>query len=88
MLIILFAMDIHSLQCNYHAIFHGKSVCILQDKINLIIIFRIFNTNNLWINLKAMLRTIQEGTLRMEIIVNPKVYTILIYLILVRNIFK
>lgn len=34
---------------------------------------RIFNTNNLWIKLPAMARVIEENTLRLEIIVNPKV---------------
>lgn len=34
--------------------------------------FKIFNTNNLWINLKAIKRVIEEETLHMEIIVNNK----------------
>ncbi|XP_043199865.1 UTP--glucose-1-phosphate uridylyltransferase-like isoform X1 [Amphibalanus amphitrite] len=34
--------------------------------------FRIFNTNNLWINLKAMKRVLEQELLTMEIIVNPK----------------
>lgn len=34
--------------------------------------FRIFNTNNLWINLEAIKRVIEDRTLHMEIIVNPK----------------
>ena len=34
---------------------------------------RIFNTNNLWINMKAMQRVLEERVLEMEIIVNPKV---------------
>lgn len=34
---------------------------------------RIFNTNNLWINLSAIKRTIEDQTLHMEIIVNNKV---------------
>jgi UTP--glucose-1-phosphate uridylyltransferase len=34
--------------------------------------FKIFNTNNLWVNLKAMHRVVEERTLHMEIIVNPK----------------
>jgi UDP-N-acetylglucosamine pyrophosphorylase len=34
---------------------------------------RIFNTNNLWINLPAIKRVIEEKTLHMEIIVNHKV---------------
>lgn len=35
--------------------------------------FRIFNTNNLWISLEAIKRNVEERTLHMEIIVNPKV---------------
>lgn len=35
--------------------------------------FRIFNTNNLWVNLPAIKRVIEEKTLHMEIIVNHKV---------------
>jgi len=34
--------------------------------------FKIFNTNNLWINLKAVKRVVEEETLHMEIIVNHK----------------
>ncbi|CAF2405870.1 unnamed protein product [Rotaria sp. Silwood2] len=34
--------------------------------------FRIFNTNNLWINLAAIKRILEEETLEMEIIVNHK----------------
>ncbi|XP_060068939.1 UTP--glucose-1-phosphate uridylyltransferase-like isoform X1 [Ylistrum balloti] len=34
--------------------------------------FKIFNTNNLWISLEAMKRVVDEKTLHMEIIVNPK----------------
>ncbi|CAI9716928.1 UTP--glucose-1-phosphate uridylyltransferase-like isoform X2 [Octopus vulgaris] len=34
--------------------------------------FKIFNTNNLWIKLNALKRVIDERTLHMEIIVNPK----------------
>ena len=34
---------------------------------------RIFNTNNLWVNLHAIKRVVEERTLRMEIIVNNKV---------------
>ncbi|XP_013409055.1 UTP--glucose-1-phosphate uridylyltransferase-like [Lingula anatina] len=34
--------------------------------------FRIFNTNNLWIKLDAVRRVIEDKTIHMEIIVNPK----------------
>lgn len=34
--------------------------------------FNVFNTNNLWVSLVAMQRIIEERTLDMEIIVNPK----------------
>ena len=34
--------------------------------------FKIFNTNNLWINLDAMKRVMDDKSLHMEIIVNPK----------------
>ncbi|VDQ16198.1 unnamed protein product [Trichobilharzia regenti] len=34
--------------------------------------FKIFNTNNLWIDLRALHRCVKEKTLQMEIIVNPK----------------
>ncbi|KAJ3057459.1 UTP-glucose-1-phosphate uridylyltransferase [Rhizophlyctis rosea] len=34
--------------------------------------FRIFNTNNLWINLKAIKRVVDESMLNLEIIVNQK----------------
>ncbi|CAL8079926.1 unnamed protein product [Calicophoron daubneyi] len=35
--------------------------------------FKFFNTNNLWVNLKAMARLLQEDRIAMELIVNPKV---------------
>jgi len=35
--------------------------------------FKIFNTNNIWCNLKAVKRVMDEDTLNMEIIVNNKV---------------
>ncbi|EEB15222.1 UTP--glucose-1-phosphate uridylyltransferase, putative [Pediculus humanus corporis] len=34
--------------------------------------FKFFNTNNLWVNLKAMKRILEEKTLNMEVIVNHK----------------
>lgn len=34
--------------------------------------FKIFNTNNLWINLRAIERLLEDGTLHMEVIVNHK----------------
>ncbi|CAH8508371.1 unnamed protein product [Heterobilharzia americana] len=34
--------------------------------------FKIFNTNNLWVDLRALDRSVKEKTLKMEIIVNPK----------------
>ncbi|KIJ40970.1 hypothetical protein M422DRAFT_209696 [Sphaerobolus stellatus SS14] len=34
--------------------------------------FKIFNTNNLWINLKALKRVMEQETLDLEIIINPK----------------
>ncbi|KAJ6499165.1 UTP-glucose-1-phosphate uridylyltransferase [Mycena sanguinolenta] len=35
--------------------------------------FKIFNTNNLWINLKALKRVMENGGMDLDIIVNPKV---------------
>ncbi|KAJ7964413.1 UTP--glucose-1-phosphate uridylyltransferase [Quillaja saponaria] len=34
--------------------------------------FKIFNTNNLWVNLNAIKRLVQDNSLKMEIIPNPK----------------
>ncbi|KAI5123641.1 hypothetical protein M0805_001674 [Coniferiporia weirii] len=34
--------------------------------------FKIFNTNNLWINLKALKRVMEEEGMELEIIINPK----------------
>ncbi len=34
---------------------------------------RIFNTNNLWVSLRAVDRVLTADTLKMEVIVNPKV---------------
>ena len=36
-------------------------------------IFEVFNTNNLWINLKAIKRVVEENTLNMEVIINSKI---------------
>lgn len=35
--------------------------------------FKIFNTNNLWINLRALKKVMDNGGMELEIIVNPKV---------------
>ncbi len=42
------------------------------------LLYRIFNTNNLWVNLKAMQRVVDGHELHMEIIVNPKVNHIIL----------
>lgn len=42
------------------------------DEFSSVRTFRIFNTNNLWINLPAMYEAVKAKTLQMEIIVNPK----------------
>ena len=34
--------------------------------------FKIFNTNNLWINLKAIRERVVQGTLERDVIVNHK----------------
>lgn len=34
--------------------------------------FKIFNTNNIWVNLPAIKRTMKNNTIKMDIIVNPK----------------
>ena len=34
--------------------------------------FRIFNTNNLWVDLNAIKRVVEKNELDMEVIVNPK----------------
>lgn len=34
--------------------------------------FKFFNTNNLWVNLKAMAKLLVEKRISMELIVNPK----------------
>ncbi|KAJ7783316.1 UTP-glucose-1-phosphate uridylyltransferase [Mycena metata] len=35
--------------------------------------FKIFNTNNLWINLRALKRVMDNGGMELEIIINPKI---------------
>jgi len=35
--------------------------------------FKIFNTNNLWINLKALKRIMDNGGMELEVITNPKI---------------
>jgi UTP--glucose-1-phosphate uridylyltransferase len=34
--------------------------------------FKIFNTNNLWVNLKALRRVLRNGEMKLDIIFNPK----------------
>ncbi|KAK7692934.1 hypothetical protein QCA50_004575 [Cerrena zonata] len=34
--------------------------------------FKIFNTNNLWINLRALKRIMEQGEMELDIIINPK----------------
>ena len=41
--------------------------------LSVVVTCRIFNTNNLWINMPAIERAVTASTLHMEIIVNPKV---------------
>ena len=43
-----------------------------EDEFKSVKKFKIFNTNNLWVQLKAMKRVVDTGSLDMEIIVNPK----------------
>ncbi|XP_014669123.1 PREDICTED: UTP--glucose-1-phosphate uridylyltransferase-like [Priapulus caudatus] len=66
----------------------GGTLCWYEDKLKLLEIaqvpkehvdefksvnkFKIFNTNNLWINLEAISRNVKAKTLQMEIIVNHK----------------
>ncbi|KAJ7780527.1 UTP-glucose-1-phosphate uridylyltransferase [Mycena maculata] len=35
--------------------------------------FKVFNTNNLWVNLKALKRVMDSGGMELDIIVNPKI---------------
>ena len=44
----------------------------MRSKWNLVRKFKIFNTNNLWINLKALKRIMDTEGLELEIIINPK----------------
>lgn len=50
----------------------------LFNSLTKLILYRIFNTNNLWANLPAIKRIIEDKTLHMEIIVNHKVKLLLI----------
>jgi len=44
------------------------------DEFKTISKFKIFNTNNLWVSLKAIKRVVEKKELNLEIIVNPKVF--------------
>lgn len=66
----------------------GGTLVVYEDKLRLLEIaqvpkehvdefksvskFKIFNTNNLWVNLPAMNRIVEDRVIRLEIIVNPK----------------
>ncbi|KAG4377132.1 hypothetical protein AAZX31_18G044800 [Glycine max] len=53
---------------NYNSMF----VFIQVSEFKSIEKFKIFNTNNLWVNLKAVKRLVEADALKMEIIPNPK----------------
>jgi hypothetical protein len=53
---------------NFGRVWLNASICRVCD-----ISRRIFNTNNLWINLQAIKRVVEDKSLHMEIIVNNKV---------------
>ena len=57
---------------------HGVCVCVQVPKDNVdefksIKKFKIFNTNNLWVSLKAIKRLLDEQRMSLEVIVNRKV---------------
>ncbi|KAL1105465.1 hypothetical protein V6Z11_D04G134300 [Gossypium hirsutum] len=50
----------------------GKPIIIEVNEFKSIEKFKIFNTNNLWVNLNAIKRLVEVDALKMEIIPNPK----------------
>ena len=55
---------------------HMEDICLLSFYFALsptLYLYRIFNTNNLWMKLGAIHRLVKERALSMEIIVNRKV---------------
>ncbi|TYH35113.1 hypothetical protein ES332_D13G170900v1 [Gossypium tomentosum] len=50
----------------------GKPIIIEVNEFKSIEKFKIFNTNNLWVNLNAIKRLVEADALKMEIIPNPK----------------
>lgn len=52
-------------------LFHAKVQSLMFYCV--IIFYRIFNTNNLWMKLKSIVSLVEENRLNMEVIVNPKV---------------
>nr|KJB72493.1 hypothetical protein B456_011G181500 [Gossypium raimondii] len=50
----------------------GKPIIIKVNEFKSIEKFKIFNTNNLWVNLNAIKRLVEADALKMEIIPNPK----------------
>ncbi|TYI89860.1 hypothetical protein E1A91_D03G083500v1 [Gossypium mustelinum] len=46
--------------------------CRIVNEFKSIEKFKIFNTNNLWVNLNAINRLVEADALKMEIIPNPK----------------
>ncbi|TYI61604.1 hypothetical protein E1A91_D10G184400v1 [Gossypium mustelinum] len=50
----------------------GKPIIIKVNEFKSIEKFKIFNTNNLWVNLNALKRLVEADALKMEIIPNPK----------------
>ncbi|XP_040964959.1 UTP--glucose-1-phosphate uridylyltransferase isoform X2 [Gossypium hirsutum] len=49
-----------------------KPIIIEVNEFKSIEKFKIFNTNNLWVNLNAIKRLVEADALKMEIIPNPK----------------
>ncbi|KAG4927450.1 hypothetical protein JHK82_053223 [Glycine max] len=52
--------------------YNSMSIFIQVSEFNSKEKFKIFNTNNLWVNLKAVKRLVEADALKMEIIHNPK----------------
>ncbi|KAG5607998.1 hypothetical protein H5410_029490, partial [Solanum commersonii] len=49
-----------------------SSIAIIVNEFKSIEKFKIFNTNNLWVNLNAVKRLVEADALKMEVIPNPK----------------
>ena len=73
MVIILLSLFYSKMSSNQCPSSSESEACSDYTFVLQVVYYRIFNTNNLWVNLKAMDSLMKKKQLHMEVIVNNKV---------------